>query len=242
MATAGDCGPEPAGYPTRPAGELLPGDLIHLGSRTFVLVASADTTDGWVQVTLYDPERPELRPRHSVSDLSYRPDQPVRIAHRGVPLPGSFSPADEPDVNPDTDHGAGRSTDHGVDDEVDLDRVARLVRAAGIDCIVDVLDPAGATAVLLAGPPTGEPDWAHPWRARAGPAVRGESGRCTAARRTLAVGPHDGGATTPLSVADVGAVTEEQIAELLIAQTCTPTTPLTADAVRALGLHAPTDR
>lgn len=244
---ASDTGPRPAGYPTRPASALQPGDLIHLGSLTFVLVAGintgTDTVDGWVEVTLYDPERLGLRPSRPSAHLSYRPDQSVRIAHRGVQLSGSTTPADQPHENPCTVHAVGwgaNSVERGVDD-VDLDRVARLVRAAGIDCVIDVVDHASATAVLLAGRPTAVPDWAHPWRAHAGPAVRGRGGRCTATTRTLAIGPHDAGATTPIRVADVGAVTEEQIAALVIAQTCTPTTPLTSAAVSALGLHPPKD-
>lgn len=227
-------GPRSAAWPTRPASELLPGDLIHLGSLTFVLVTRTTEADGWVQVTLYDPNRPESRAIRPVAHLSYRADQPVPVAQRAVGLPGSALSADQHDGRPDTGHGADR--------EVDLDRVARLVRASGIDCVIDVLDHSNNTAVLLAGPPTAVPDWAHPWRAHAGPAVRDRTGRCTATTRTLAVGPHDAGATRPISVAAVGAVTEEQIATLIVAQTSTPTTPLTAAAIRALGLHPTQDR
>ena len=226
---AGEAGARTVGYPTRPAVELAPGDLIHLGSLTFVLVAATEVVDAWLQVTLYDPERSGPQPIRPVAHLAYRLDQPVRIAHRGLQPPGSAVATGWA--------GDGAGTDHAADDEVDLDRVARLVRAAGIGCVIEVVDHASAAAVLLAGPPTAAPDWAHPWRAHAGPAVRSRNGRCTATTRTLAVGLHDGGATTPVGVADVGAVTEEAIAALVIAQTCTPTAPLTADTVSILGLR-----
>jgi hypothetical protein len=123
----------------------------------------------------------------------------------------------------------------GPGDDVDLDRVARLVRAAGVECAVDT--PGGGIAVLVAGPPQDGPRWAFPWAAHAGPG-RYRWDRPTASTATLMVGPDDGGQVAPTSVARVGAVTEVQIAALIVAQTriADPRFPLTADELAAIGL------
>lgn len=242
-------------FPPRPAADLRAGDLLHLGSLTFVLVTHAETTDGWVQVTLYDPDRPDPSP-HRVAHLSYRPEQDVRIAHRGIhpPRPAAASPepdlaallarhqADGPLVLDATDPGrlvANPAPDDPAlgSDTLDLDRVADLVRAAGVWCVVDVNDASSGVATLLAGPPTGSPSWAHPWKAWAGPGRHHPNGPATASMRTLTVGPHDGGETAPVLARSVGAVTEEHVAALIVAQTRTTDAVPTGDELTAIGLY-----
>lgn len=107
----------------------------------------------------------------------------------------------------------------GADDGfavIDLGRVAELVRAAGAECVIDT--PGGGVAVLLAGAPTEQPAWAFPWAVQAGPGRFSWDEPSLASMRDLRVGPDtaDGDAAVP--VREVGAVTEEQIAELVVSQ------------------------
>jgi hypothetical protein len=230
-------------FPTRPAAELAAGDLLHLGSLTFVLVTEAEQADGWVHVTLYDPERPGSGPH-----LSYRPDDELRIAHRGIhpPDPGTdegwelLTGATSLPPGDDSSHGPQLTVEAGTE-FVDLDRVVALVRAAGVACIVDVADPRFGAA-LLAGPPTSTPAWAHPWSAYAGPAMHMPDGSRYANSATLTIGPHDGGDTEPIVAEAVGATTDEQIAELIIAQSRKPQAPLTDEELLAINLRPRRDR
>jgi hypothetical protein len=226
-------------FPTRPAAEVTAGDLLHLGSLTFVLVRAAVTTDGWVHLTLYDPDRPGSGPH-----LSYRPDHDLRIAHRGIHPPDPTTdqgwelltgPAAVPPA-PHSALGAERGGDEAGGEFIDMDRVAALIRAAGIACVIDVTDPRLGVA-LLVGPPTASPAWAHPWSAYAGPAVHAPDGATYATAGTLAVGLHDGGEAEPIVAESVGATTAEQIADLIIAQGRKPHAPLTDHELLAINLH-----
>lgn len=229
-------------FPPTPAADLSTGDLLHLGSLTFVLVTEVEKADGWVHVTLYDPDRPGSGPH-----LSYRPDQEVRIAHRGIHPPDprtdeAWELLTGPASLPAASHGdrttrpdAAVASDPLGSGFVDLDRIAALVRAAGVACIVDVADPRSGAA-LLAGPPTTSPAWAYPWSAYAGPALHTPTGSTYAAARTLAVGPHDGGDAEPIVAGAVGATTHEQIADLIVAQSRKPHAPLTDEELVAINL------
>jgi hypothetical protein len=233
-------------FPARPAAELAGGDLLHLGSLTFVLLTEVEKTADWVHVTLYDPDRPGSGPH-----LSYRPDREVRVAHRGIHPPdprtgqgwelltGAAALPSDTDGGPRTALLGAEPASSG--ELIDLDRVAALVRTAGIACIVDVTDPRFGAA-LLAGPPTTSPAWAHPWSAYAGPAVPASDGSTYGDVRTLAIGPHDGGEAEPVLAHAVGATTEEQIAELIIAQSRKPHASLTNEELLAINLQARGDR
>lgn len=124
-------------------------------------------------------------------------------------------------------------------DDVDLDQVAQLVRAAGVECVVDT--PGGGVAVLVAGPPRTGPRWASPWAAHAGPGRYRWGRPSTASTADLTVGPDDGGQVPPTGVASVGAMTELQIAALIVAQTRIedPSSPLGHDDLEAIGLRCP---
>ncbi|MHA6783986.1 hypothetical protein ACVGOW_23775 [Pseudonocardia saturnea] len=99
---------------------------------------------------------------------------------------------------------------------IDLDRVAELVRAAGVECVIDT--PGGGVAVLLAGAPAEEPAWAFPWAVQAGPGRFAWDGPSLACIRDLRVGPDSANRDAAVLVRDLGAVTEEQIAELVVTQ------------------------
>jgi hypothetical protein len=90
----------------------------------------------------------------------------------------------------------------------------------------------------LAGPPTTSPAWAYPWSAYAGPAVQTPGGSTYGDARTLAVGPQNGGDTEPVVAHAVGATTEEQIAELSIAQSRKAHGSLTDDELLGMNLRA----
>lgn len=126
--------------------------------------------------------------------------------------------------------------------EVDLDRVADLVRAAGVECTIDA--PGGGVAVLLAGPPTAEPNWAFPWAAQAGSGRFGWDEPSVASTRDLCVGPDTVDRARAIPVRAVGALTESQIAALVLAQVriADPDRPLTHAELAAVGLHATADR
>lgn len=139
---------------------------------------------------------------------------------------------------------------HGTDDEhdrqdgfveVDRDRIADLVRAVGVECTIDT--PGGGVAVLLAGPPTAEPNWAFPWAAQAGPGRFGWDEPSIASTRDLCVGPDTADRARAIPVHAVGAVTEAQIAALVLAQVriADPDLPLTHAELAAAGLHAAAD-
>ncbi len=99
---------------------------------------------------------------------------------------------------------------------VDLDRVAELVRATGVECVIDT--PGGGVAVLLAGAPTEEPAWAFPWAVQAGPGRFDWDEPSLASTRDLRVGPDTADPDAAVLVRELDAVTEEQIADLVVAQ------------------------
>lgn len=99
---------------------------------------------------------------------------------------------------------------------VDLDRVTELVRAAGVECVIDT--PGGGVAVLLAGRPSQEPVWAFPWAVQAGPGRFDWDGPSLASTRDLRIGPDTADRDAALLVRGLGAVTEEQIADLVVSQ------------------------
>lgn len=88
----------------------------------------------------------------------------------------------------------GRPEDEGVPDasveasgfpDVDLDRIAELVRADGIDCISR---RRAVGSRLLAFAPAEQPVWASPWAVQAGPGRFGGDERYIASTRDLRVG------------------------------------------------------
>ncbi|GAA3238447.1 hypothetical protein GCM10017691_38610 [Pseudonocardia petroleophila] len=101
---------------------------------------------------------------------------------------------------------------------IDLDRVAELVRAAGVECVIDTLG--GGVAVLLAGAPTEEPAWAFPWAVQAGPGRFDWDEPSWASTRDLRVGPDTADGDAAVLVRELGAVTEEQIADLVVTSPC----------------------
>lgn len=117
-----------------------------------------------------------------------------------------------PTAQPDPDV-PGRDGGFAV---IDLDRVAELVRAAEVECVIDT--PGGGVAVLLAGAPTEEPAWAFPWAVQAGPGRFGWDEPSLASTRDLRVGPDTADRDAAVLVRALGAVTEEQIAELIVTQ------------------------
>jgi hypothetical protein len=100
---------------------------------------------------------------------------------------------------------------------VDLDRIAELVRGVGVDCVIDT--PGGGVAVLLAGRPIDDPAWAFPWAVQAGPGRFDWDGPSLASTRDLRVGPDTADRDAAMLVREVGAATEEHIADLIVTQT-----------------------
>jgi len=91
-----------------------------------------------------------------------------------------------------------------------------MVRAEGLECVIDT--PGAGVAVLLAGAPTDEPGWAFPWAVQAGPGCFGWDEPPLASTRDLRVGPDTADRYSAVLVREAGAVTEEQIADLIVAQ------------------------
>ena len=104
--------------------------------------------------------------------------------------------------------------------EVDLDRVADLVRAAGVDSVIDT--PGGGVAVLLAGAPTVEPAWAFPWAVQLGPGRFAWDAPAIGSLRDLRVGPDTPDLRRTVLLRELGAVTEEQIAAAVLTQARLP--------------------
>lgn len=112
-------------------------------------------------------------------------------------------------VRPDHDAPGGGSA------VIELDRVAELVRAANVECVIDT--PGGGVAVLLAGAPSEEPAWAFPWAVQVGPGFDWD-GPSLASTRDLRVGPDTADRDAAVLVRELGAVTEEQIADLVVTE------------------------
>jgi hypothetical protein len=118
-----------------------------------------------------------------------------------------------------------------------MDEVARLVRAAGVDCVLDT--SGGGCATIWAGPRRHEEGWGPRFAALAGPGRFGW-GRVpsVALVEDFYVGP-DAADADATSTAQVGARTPELIAKLIVAQArkADPTQLLSFDEIEALGLH-----
>lgn len=105
-------------------------------------------------------------------------------------------------------------------DLVDMDRVAALVREAGLSATVEMTG--GNVATLYVGDPV--PSWINDedferYPAMAGPGTYGWGAIVsTASIHEFFIGPDDDGQSSPLDAHEVGATTEEQIATLLVAQ------------------------
>jgi hypothetical protein len=115
-----------------------------------------------------------------------------------------------------------------------LEEVARLVREAGVNCVLDT--SGGGVATLWAGPTRHESGYGIRFAALAGPGSYGWGQRpSTGTTAEFFVGPDDNGQVDPLDVATVGARTELQVAALIVAQArlVDPRRPLTAAAARA---------
>lgn len=100
--------------------------------------------------------------------------------------------------------------------EVDLDRVAELVRARGVDCVIDT--PGGGVAVLLAGRPVAEPVWAFPWAVQMGPGRFSWDTPSTGSLRDLRIGPDTADLTCTVLLRELGATDEHQIADVVVAR------------------------
>lgn len=98
--------------------------------------------------------------------------------------------------------------------EIDLDRVAELVRAAGVDCVIDT--PGGGVAVLLAGPPATEPSWAFPWEVRVGPGRFCWDAPATGSLGELRIGPDIPAPTAAVLLRELGVETEAQVADAVL--------------------------
>lgn len=103
-----------------------------------------------------------------------------------------------------------------------LDRVAELVRAADVESVIDT--PGGGVAVLLAGAPSEEPAWAFPWAVQSGPGRFGWDEPSLASTPDLRIGPDTADRDAAVVVRELGAVTEEQIAELVVTEIRRPLT------------------
>jgi hypothetical protein len=121
-------------------------------------------------------------------------------------------------------------------EEFDMDEVARLVRAAGVDCVLDT--SGGGCATIWAGPRRHKEGWGPRFAALAGPGRFGW-GRVpsVALVEDFYVGP-DAADADATSTAQVGARTPELIAKLIVAQArkADPTQLLSFDEIEALGL------
>ena len=71
---------------------------------------------------------------------------------------------------------------------------------------------------VAGGAPTDEPGWAFPWAVQAGPGCFGWDEPPLASTRDLRVGPDTADRYSAVLVREAGAVTEEQIADLIVAQ------------------------
>lgn len=134
---------------------------------------------------------------------------------------------------------AGAGTGHEVPDvpvghPLHLEEVARLVRAAGVNCVLDT--SGGGVATLWAGPTRQEGGYGIRFAALAGPGSYGWGHhRSTGTTAEFFVGPDDDGQADSLDVATVGARTDTQVAALIVAQArlADPRHPLTPAAARA---------
>lgn len=100
--------------------------------------------------------------------------------------------------------------------EVDLDRVADLVRAARVECVIDT--PGGGVAVLLAGAPAAQPAWAFPWAVQLGPGRFAWDAPATGSLRDLRIGPDTLDLSRTVLLRELAAVTEQQIAAAVLTQ------------------------
>ncbi|NMH96565.1 hypothetical protein [Pseudonocardia acidicola] len=140
------------------------------------------------------------------------------------------------EVDSGTEDEAGQQAP-AIDEEIDMDRVAQLVRAAGVTCVLDT--SGGGCATIWAGPTREEPGYGTRSAAIAGPGMFGWGQRpSTASISDFYIGPDDNGEADAVSTRRVGARTEAQIAALIIAQARRedPTQPLSCDEIEALGL------
>lgn len=98
--------------------------------------------------------------------------------------------------------------------QVDLDRVAELVRARGVDCVIDT--PGGGVAVLLAGRPVAEPVWAFPWAVQLGPGRFSWDTPSTGSLWDLRIGPDTPDLARTVLLRELGAIDENQIADVVV--------------------------
>jgi len=70
--------------------------------------------------------------------------------------------------------------------------------------------------VLLAGSPVEEPSWAFPWAVQVGPGRFRWDEPSTASTRDLRIGPDTADPDRAVLVRELGAVTEHQIAEVIL--------------------------
>lgn len=125
-------------------------------------------------------------------------------------------------------------------DTLDLDLVVDLVRRAGVHSYVE--QTGGGCATIFAGARRPHPADTTGrdvlWACCAGPGTYGWGQVPSVADPTdFYVGADDEGESMPLTVADVGAFTEEAVARLIVAQAtqADPTTPLsTTEALEVL--------
>lgn len=140
-----------------------------------------------------------------------------------------------PGRTPDAD---GPTHCSGLGDDLDMDRIVRLVQLAGVRCCIE--RTGGNVATIFAGAlqPRG-PSGPARYAAAAGPGSFGEGEQPSrAVTQEFCVGPDDDGEADLIDVAALGAYTEHQVAWLIVAQSRAddPRAPLSTDEVDALGL------
>lgn len=123
----------------------------------------------------------------------------------------------------------------GAGHPLHLEEVARLVRDAGVNCVLDT--SGGGIATIWAGPTRHETGYGIRFAALAGPGSFGWGH--TPSRGTTAeffIGPDDNGEASPLDLAAVDARTDAQVAALIVAQARLhdPTRALTRDTARTV--------
>ncbi|WP_298795732.1 hypothetical protein [uncultured Pseudonocardia sp.] len=98
-----------------------------------------------------------------------------------------------------------------------LEEVARLVREAGVNCVLDT--SGGGVATIWAGPTHHETSYGIRFAALAGPGSFGWGhSPSVATTAEFFIGPDDDGEASPLDLAEVDARTDAQVAALIVAQ------------------------
>lgn len=121
--------------------------------------------------------------------------------------------------------------------QINMDRIIDILNSR-LEVSAYVEQTGGGVATIFAGAIRQEEGYGDRYAAVAGPGTYGWGQRPSVADSVdFCVGADDSGETDPIYCAEVGAVTEVQIAMLIAAQAtkADPTIPLSGDEVEALG-------